>query len=341
MDMSIEKMLSHVYEIEGLMLVTRRLGEENTPDIITNKIQRKVRELAQMCGVELPAKEPVTPPVPEPTPVEPELSKNSESSEPLVPAEHLPEEDYDADETWQHDNGEEFKEVFTLDYEEPKHDEPDTTQVPVEDREPDDDITVEFIEAPDDELADDHEEEPAIEELAIEAPATRVVSPAAPETPSTPVPPVFRLPVENDEPVPEPDPAIVPEAEDEPDITVEFIEAEDDNVPEPEDEMPVPPVPTEFPEVDESPVSPMRVDEKLQRSISKDIRKAFSVNDRFRFQRELFAGSASAMNTAIEHIEMMSSYGNAELYFFSQLHWDRDNEDVKDFMAIVRNHFQK
>ena len=85
----------------------------------------------------------------------------------------------------------------------------------------------------------------------------------------------------------------------------------------------------------------MRVDEKLQRSISKDIRKAFSVNDRFRFQRELFAGSASAMNTAIEHIEMMSSYGNAELYFFSQLHWDRDNEDVKDFMAIVRNHFQK
>ena len=174
-----------------------------------------------------------------------------------------------------------------------------------------------------------------------EAPAPEVVPPAAPETPSMPVPPVFRLPVENDEPVPEPDPEIVPEAEDEPDITVEFIEAEDDNVPEPEDEMPVPPVPTEFPEVDESPVSSMRVDEKLQRSISKDIRKAFSVNDRFRFQRELFAGSASAMNTAIEHIEMMRSYGNAELYFYSQLHWDRDNEEVKDFMAIVRNHFQK
>ena len=105
--------------------------------------------------------------------------------------------------------------------------------------------------------------------------------------------------------------------------------------------MPMPPLPTEFPEVDETPAGPMRVDEKLQRSMSKDIRKAFSVNDRFRFQRELFAGSASAMNTAIEHIEMMSSYGNAELYFFSQLHWDRDNESVKEFMAIVRNHFQK
>ena len=344
MDMSIEKMLSHVYEIEGLMLVTRRLGEENTPDIITNKIQRKVRELAEMCGVTLPSNEPAAPPVP------PVAAEPAENAEPAEPAEHLPEDDYDADETWQHDNGEEFKEVFALDYSEPKHEETEEPKVPVEDREPDDDITVEFIEAPDDEpVAEETAQEQPVEETPVEEqpveetpveekPAAAPVPPAAP---SIPMPPVFRHPDENDEPVPDPDPAIVPEAEDEPDITVEFIEAEDDSVPEPEDEMPMPPLPTEFPEVDETPAGPMRVDEKLQRSMSKDIRKAFSVNDRFRFQRELFAGSASAMNTAIEHIEMMSSYGNAELYFFSQLHWDRDNESVKEFMAIVRNHFQK
>lgn len=357
MDMSIEKMLSHVYEIEGLMLVTRRLGEENTPDIITNKIQRKVRELAEMCGVTLPSNEPAAPPVP---PVAAEPAEPVENAEPAEPAEHLPEDDYDADETWQHDNGEEFKEVFALDYSEPEHEETEEPKVPVEDREPDDDITVEFIEAPDDEpLTEETAQEQPVEETPVEEqpveetpveeqpveetpveekPAAAPVPPAAP---SIPMPPVFRHPDENDEPVPDPDPAIVPEAEDEPDITVEFIEAEDDSVPEPEDEMPMPPLPTEFPEVDETPAGPMRVDEKLQRSMSKDIRKAFSVNDRFRFQRELFAGSASAMNTAIEHIEMMSSYGNAELYFFSQLHWDRDNESVKEFMAIVRNHFQK
>ena len=350
MDMSIEKMLSHVYEIEGLMLVTRRLGEENTPDIITNKIQRKVRELAQMCGVTLQSDEPAVPPVP-PVLAEPSApAEPTENSEPAEPAEHLPEDDYDADETWQHDNGEEFKEVFTLDYSEPEHEETEEPKVPVEDREPDDDITVEFIEAPDDEpvAAEPAEEQPVegqpVEEQPIEEQPVEeqpVAAPVPPAAPSIPVPPVFRHPDENDEPVPDPDPAIVPEAEDEPDITVEFIEAEDDSVPEPEDEMPMPPLPTEFPEVDETPVGPMRVDEKLQRSMSKDIRKAFSVNDRFRFQRELFAGSASAMNTAIEHIEMMSNYGNAELYFFSQLHWDRDNENVKEFMAIVRNHFQK
>ena len=169
------------------------------------------------------------------------------------------------------------------------------------------------------------------------------IEPAAQVEAAAPV--ELEEPVESDEmadePMPDPDPDVVPEADDEPDITVEFIEADDDNVPEPEDEMPVPPVPTEFPVMPEEEITPLRVDEKLQRNMSKDIRKAFSVNDRFRFQRELFAGSASAMNTAIEHIEMMKSYGNAELYFYSQLHWDRDNEDVKDFMAIVRNHYQQ
>ena len=350
MNMSIEKMLSHVYEIEGLMLVSRRLGEENTPDVITNKMYRKVRELAEMCGMTLQpeavAEEAKVPEVPA-APAVPENSENPEVSEtpvqttpqePEIEAsqlEHLPEEDYDADETWQHDNGEEFKEVFSLNYEEP--------------------------------------EKPAVTEasappVAEPAPEPAPAAPAEPDAPARVVPPVFHAPEEDvqqvepvapvaeekiddkeekiepentvDEPMPDPDPDIVPEADDEPDITVEFIEADDDSLPEPEDEMPVPPVPTEFPDLVED-IAPMRVDEKLQRNMSKDIRKAFSLNDRFRFQRELFAGSASAMDTAIEHIEMMSSYGNAELYFFSQLHWDRDNEDVKDFMAIVRNHYQQ
>ena len=318
MDMSIEKMLSHVYEIEGLMLVTRRLGEENTPDVITNKLKRKVRELADMCGVELvqapaPA-EPVE--VSEPSEIS-ELSENSEISEPQAQPELLP----DADDT------------------EPEPVVEDPLKVPVEDREPDDDITVEFIEAEDEpEVADDVEEpvednEPVVEEKPAE-------EPVVPEEKPIVMPPVFHLPDDSDEPIPAPDPKVIPEAEDEPDITVEFIEAEDEPLPEPEDEMPIPPVPTEFPETEDT-AAPLRVDEKLQRTMSKDIRKAISLNDRFRFQRELFANSANALDTAIEHIEAMRTYGNAELYFFTQLGWDRENEVVQDFMNIVRNHFQQ
>lgn len=332
MNMSIEKMLSHVYEIEGLMLVSRRLGEENTPDVITNKLHRKVRELAEMCGMEMappaavqPAEQPAAQPVVNEAPVQ-EAPAQEEPAP--VADKSLPDEDYDADETWQHDNGEEFNEVFELNYEEPKHEPLPAHEVPVADREPDEDITVEFIEA---------DEEPVQDEPQQAAAVPPVFNPQL--EPETVEAPVAQVPeVENDEPVPEPDPDVLPEAEDEPDITVEFIEAEDNTVSEPED-MPIPPTPTEFPVVDE-PVAPLRVDEKLQRHLSKDIRKALSINDRFRFQRELFAGSADALNTAIEHIEAMRSYGNAELYFYSQLHWDRENEVVKDFMNLVRNHFQ-
>lgn len=323
MNMSIEKMLSHVYEIEGLMLVTRRLGEENTPDVITNKIHRKVRELAEMCGIDL-------------TPAAPVADKQPAAAEPAADVERLPDKDYDADETWQHDNGEEFNEVFKVNYEEPEH---QAGEVPVADREPDEDITVEFIESEEELQAPvEDDDRPAAVQPPVFSPG--VTTPPAQETITAVQPPVFVKPDDtSDEPVPEPDPAVLPEADDEPDITVEFVEADDEALPEPED-MPVPPVPTEFPEPDE-PSAPLRVDEKLQRSLSKDIRKAFSLNDRFRFQRELFQGSSSMMDTAIEHIEAMRSYGNAELYFFTQLGWDRDNEVVQDFMNIVRNHFHK
>ena len=89
MNIAIEKMLSHVYEIEGLMLVTRRLGEENTPDVITNKIKRKVRELADMCGVELTPAQPVQ------ESAQPAVEPAQPVKEPEPPV-HLPEEDYDA-----------------------------------------------------------------------------------------------------------------------------------------------------------------------------------------------------------------------------------------------------
>ena len=287
------------------MLVTRRLGDENTPEVITNKIQRKVRELAEMCGVDL-APQPVAEPEKEteaeetPKPIEiPEIEEKEEAPE------QMPVEDNVTNEATQPEGEKEFKEVFSHDFVEPK---PEPVETPTPPAPPVDPVT------------------PVV--------STPPVSPAPPVTP-----PPFREEI-NEEPLPDPDPEVLPEDDrDLADITVEFIMPEDEELPEPEEEMPTPPVPTEFPEIDE-PEAPIRVDEKLQRTLSKDIRKAFSLNDRFRFQRELFAGSANAMNTAIEHIEIMRSYGNAELYFYSQLHWDREDEVVQDFMSIVRNHFQ-
>ncbi|MCH5346638.1 MAG: hypothetical protein J1E63_05975 [Muribaculaceae bacterium] len=90
----------------------------------------------------------------------------------------------------------------------------------------------------------------------------------------------------------------------------------------------------------EKQVAPMRLDEKLAIKTSRDIRRAFTLNDRFRFRRELFENSEARFAEALDVIMAMSSYDEAEEYFYDDLCWNADSEDVKDFMQKVFNHFQ-
>lgn len=81
------------------------------------------------------------------------------------------------------------------------------------------------------------------------------------------------------------------------------------------------------------------VDDLLQRNMSRDLKRAFTINDRFRYRRELFGNSDVEMNDAISLVEAMQSYAEAEEYFYDMLNWDRESPEVADFMAIIRNHF--
>ena len=83
----------------------------------------------------------------------------------------------------------------------------------------------------------------------------------------------------------------------------------------------------------------IRLDEKLARDSARDLRRAFTLNDRFRFRRELFGNSENRLVEAIDIIDAMNSLDEAEEYFYGDLGWDRESDDVKDFMAIVANHF--
>lgn len=84
----------------------------------------------------------------------------------------------------------------------------------------------------------------------------------------------------------------------------------------------------------------LRLDEKIARdNAARDIRSALSLNDRYRFRRELFGGSEARMADALDVIAAMHSYDEAEEYFYSDLCWDPENAEVKDFMAIIANHF--
>ena len=84
---------------------------------------------------------------------------------------------------------------------------------------------------------------------------------------------------------------------------------------------------------------PIRLDEKLARQYSRDLRKAFSLNDRFRFRRELFGNSGAEMNDTLNLVEAMLNREEACDYFYHDLQWDRDNPEVIDFMAIIDKHF--
>ncbi len=84
----------------------------------------------------------------------------------------------------------------------------------------------------------------------------------------------------------------------------------------------------------------LNVEQMIACQGSKDLRKAFTINDKFRFRRELFGNSDTEMTDAINLASAMTSLNEATEYFYNDLEWDAENEDVKDFMTIIANHFK-
>ena len=135
------------------------------------------------------------------------------------------------------------------------------------------------------------------------------------------------------EPEPEQEVVAEPEIEEEPEPKLEE-ELEPEIVPEIEAE------PEIIKNVDETaPEAIITLDEAFIRNKAKDLKSAFSLNDTFRFRRELFGNSAADMNDAIDLVNAMNSYEEAEDYFINDLGWDAESDEVGEFMEIIRNHF--
>ena len=98
------------------------------------------------------------------------------------------------------------------------------------------------------------------------------------------------------------------------------------------------PAPAEEPVTEAAPVAELRLDEKLARQNSRDLRKAFSLNDRFRFRRELFGNSDERMNEALHAVEWMATIDEAHDYFYNSLGLDKTSTDVADFIAVIEHH---
>lgn len=73
----------------------------------------------------------------------------------------------------------------------------------------------------------------------------------------------------------------------------------------------------------------------LEKKNLSDFRKAFSLNDRFRFRRELFGGDDADFTETLKLLADMDSYADACDYLYNDMMWDSSDPNVADFMAIV------
>ncbi len=130
-------------------------------------------------------------------------------------------------------------------------------------------------------------------------------------------------PQTNIEPAQLPEPEPEPEVEEKPEPLPEPV-----SLPEPE------PLPVAVP----TPEVP-RLETVIAQKESQNFAKAFTINDRYRFTRELFNGDKESFDMAIRRLEAMESLSDAYDYFLNELNWDVDQPEVADFLAIVANHF--
>lgn len=70
---------------------------------------------------------------------------------------------------------------------------------------------------------------------------------------------------------------------------------------------------------------------------AKDLKHAISLNDSFRFVRELFAGDAARMNEVVRRLGEAPSLDKAMDIFASEVHPDEENEAAVDFMELLKN----
>jgi len=84
---------------------------------------------------------------------------------------------------------------------------------------------------------------------------------------------------------------------------------------------------------------PQSLHDSLEKRLVVDVRKALSLNDRFRFQRELFNNDAKCMDKVLDEIGSYKSLAEVLEYLKAKFNWSKDNEPAMDFIKIVIKKF--
>ena len=71
------------------------------------------------------------------------------------------------------------------------------------------------------------------------------------------------------------------------------------------------------------------------------LRHSISLNDSFRFSREIVGGDPELMNRVIEQISVMSSYKTAVAFLASKVSVNEENEAMTDFLELLKKYFNQ
>ena len=70
-----------------------------------------------------------------------------------------------------------------------------------------------------------------------------------------------------------------------------------------------------------------------------ELSRSISLNDSFRFSRELFDGDTEQMNRVLQQIGEMSSYAAAVSFLTSKVKVDEENEAMADLLELLKKYF--
>lgn len=126
----------------------------------------------------------------------------------------------------------------------------------------------------------------------------------------------------------------------------------------PENELPdriINPMPEpeqlELPEVTVEPAQSAEVSMKIETNMAStpilaeriktagDLRRSISLNDSFRFSRELFGGSMERMNHVLQQIGEMHSLDAALVFLSSKIKVEEENEAKADLVELLKKYF--
>lgn len=306
MNVNIEELITINYELEGLLYLAMHRGDD-TPKEVWSLISDKIKSLNEGISPAVEDDDVDTDDIPDNAVI-------SCCDETDVTADEQPE------------------------IEEPEiKEEPENQEPTAQDEEPEseEEPEISLTENQEEELEEDTAES-SQPQLTIIGESTEELPEHCDAEPEASCQDIEQEPSTEPEPIAEPMPGTTVEIETVEPEPEEEEDSEPEDEPEPEEEEIVMP---QYDTTETDNEEPIRLDEKLARENSRNLRKAFSLNDMFRFRRELFGNSATEMTDTLNLVEAMSSLSEANDYFYNDLEWDASNPEVQDFMDIIAKHF--